>query len=220
MEYLNDVLIKEANGPDKVFIVDNLPKELIYRKAKRLVFIPRHAVDYDPHFPKVVDAYELRDEDMPDEPRNRRVTHEMADELLPGIEASQTNDGGFVFFTELNEAKARLEAIDSYIARMLGPLAPKPERVEYSSVKGSFMAPPKLREQLPRVSLPGPVSPPSKDVQGQEGTELSTSTLSYAAYKQKTDNLAKAREARQMKQKEARLAAQAEKDAVKGKGIE
>lgn len=216
MEYMSDVLIKEAGGIDKVFLVDNLPKELLYRQAKRLVFVPRHAVDYDPHFPKVVEAYELRDPDMPDEPRNRRLTHEMGDELLPGIEASQTADGGFVFFTNLHESRMRLEAIDSYIKRVLGPLAPLPERVEYSSVKGSFMAPPKYRHELPRVALPGPVSPPSKDVQDQRATET---LLSPAALAQRTASLAKATEKREAMKKEARLAAKAEADALKGKEI-
>lgn len=220
MEYMNDVMIKEAVGVDKVFVVDNLPKELIYRPAKKLVFVPRHAVDYDPTFPKIVEAYELRNEDMPDEPRNRRLTHEMSDELLPGIEASQTNDGSFVFFTEIHESKMRLEAIDNYIRRMIGPMAPMPERVEYASIRGSFTAAPKRREELPRVALPGPVSPPSKDVQGPEATEVRDSTLSYVAYKQRTDNLAKARETRVMKQKEARLVANAEADAKKGRPIE
>lgn len=216
MEYMKDVLIKEAGGVDKVFIVDYLPKELLYRQAKRLVFVPRHAVDYDPHFPKVVEAYELRDPDAPDEPRNRRLTHELGDELLPGIEASQTNDGGYVFFTNLHEGKARLEAIDSYIRRILGPLSPVPERVEYSSVRGSFSAPPKFRHELPRVVLPEPVSPPSKDVQAPQPTE---SVLSHEAYNQRVKNIAKAREARMAMQKEARLVKQAEADAQKGKEI-
>lgn len=216
MEYISDVLIKEAGGIDKVFIVDNLPKELLYRKAKRLMFVPRHAVDYDPHFPKVVEAYELRDEDMPDEPRNRRLTHEMSDELLPGIEQSQTGDGGYVFFTTLHESRLRLEAIDSYIKRILGPLTPVPERTEYSSVKGSFNAPPKFRNDIPRVVLPGVVSPPAQAVQPQQPTE---SLLTHAQYNQRMVNMKKAREARALKQKEARLVAQAEKDALKGKEI-
>ena len=216
MEYMSDVLIKEAGGPDKVFLVDNLPKELLYRKAKRLVFVPRYAVDYDPHFPKTVEAYELRDPDMPDEPRNRRLTHELGDELLPGIEASQTADGGYVFFVNMHEARMRLEAIDSYIKRVLGPLAPVPERVEYSSVKGSFNAPPKFRHELPRVVLPGAVSPPAQAVQPQQPTE---SLLTHAQYDQRMVNIRKAREAKEMKKKEQRLAAQAEKDALKGKEI-
>lgn len=164
MEYLKNVLIKESKGPDLVFIVDNLPKDLLFKRARKLVFVPRYAVDYDPAFPKQVEAYVLRNEDMPDEPRNRRITGEMVDELLPGIEASQTGDEGYVFFTQNHESRSRLDTIDRYIRNQLGPLAQIPERVEYSSVKGSFSASPKGRHLIPRVELPESVSPPVAQV--------------------------------------------------------
>lgn len=175
MEYLKNVLIKEADGIDYVFIVDNLPKELLTRPAKKLVFVPRGAIDYDPQFPKQVEAYVLRSEFAPDEPRNRRLTGEMVDELLPGIEKSQTDDGAYVFFTIYGEARDRLAAIDRYIRSVLPPMAQVPRRVPYSSVPKSFIAPPRSLDTIPRVVLPLPVSPPAQAVQVMEPTPALTS---------------------------------------------
>lgn len=167
MEYLKNILIKEAIGADKVFIVDNLPKSLLYETVQKMVLVPTHAVDYSRYEPKEVKAYIIRDEEMPDEPRNRKLTGEMTDQLLPGIEKSMTGDNGFVFHMEFNEAKERLKAIDAYIRQTLPPLAQVPSRISYAAQAGSFSSPPKPLNQLPRVVLPvaEPVSPPAFAVQ-------------------------------------------------------
>ncbi len=189
MEYLKNVLIKEANGPDMVMIIDNLPKDLIYRQARKLVPVPRYALDYSPFDPKLVEAYTLRDETMPDEPRNRRVTGEMVDELLPGIEHSQSGDGGYVFFVEYNEAKERLAAIDRYLREKMGPTAHIPARVHYSSQPGSFIAPPKPLNLIPRVELPevvAPVSPPTVEVKASAAVQDGNQGGSHGTINKKT----------------------------------
>lgn len=178
MKYLKDVLIKEVRGHDYVFIVSHLPKSLIFEEVEKMVSVPKGAIDYDRTEPKIVPAYILRDEDAPDEPRNRRQTHEKSDELLEGIELALNGDGGFVFHTEYNGAKDRLAAIDSYIqtaVKAVSALAQAPRRVKYSSQEGSFMAPPKPTHLIPRVELPEPVSPPASAVQATVQPETTKS---------------------------------------------
>lgn len=176
MEVLKNVLIKEIVGPDMVMVVDNLPKHFIYQQVPKLVHIPRWAVDYDRTEPHLIEAYTLRDRDMPDEPRNRRVTHEMVDELLPGIEKSQTNDGGFVFWVhELPEAKERLATIDRYIRSVINPAIPIPSRVPYTSVEKSFSAAPKSLSLIPRIELAAmPVFPPTAEVKASVAVQESS----------------------------------------------
>jgi hypothetical protein len=100
------------------------------------------------------------------------LTGEMVDELLPGIEKSQTGDGAFVFFTDLGEAKDRLAAIDRYIRSVLPPMASIPRRVPYSSIPKSFTAGPRSLDTIPRVELPEPVSPPAQAVQAPQPTPV------------------------------------------------
>lgn len=155
MEVLKNVLIKEVDGRkdgDKVFIVDNLPKSLLYTRAKKLV------VDYTNPQQNLVPCFTIKD--------GRKVeTGEMVDEILPGIEVSQTGDEAYVFFTSINESKARLQEIDRYIQNNV-PIAERvAQRIPYSSQPGVMTASPRPLSQIPRVLLPEPVSPPSKDVQ-------------------------------------------------------
>jgi hypothetical protein len=84
----------------------------------------------------------------------------MTDELLPGIEMSQTGDGAFVFDIRFNEGKARLGDIDRY-CRSNVPVAERlQERVPYSIQPGVMSAGPIPLQNIPRVVLPGLVSPP------------------------------------------------------------
>lgn len=165
MEYLKDVLIKESKGVDYVFIVDNLPKELLFTRVLKTVFVPNHAVDFTPDRPKVSAAYTLRDPDAPDEPKNRKLTGEMVDQLLEGIEKSPTGDGGFVFFDSNIQSRQRLVEIDAYIRKCLPVGAAITQRVPYAAVKGSMISGPKPLADLPRVELPGPASPSAKAAQ-------------------------------------------------------
>jgi hypothetical protein len=156
MEVLKNVLIKEVDGSkigDKVFYVDNLPKSLLFAKATKLM------VDYTNPQQNLVPEFEL------DEKGRKIPTRALVDELLPGIEFSQTGDEAYVFFIQNNEGKMRLQEIDRYIQSVM-PVAERiPVRIPYSSQPGLMTAAPRPLSQLPRVALPEPVSPPSKDVQ-------------------------------------------------------
>lgn len=158
MEVLKDVLIKEVDGRkdgDKVFIVNNLPKHLIYQKALKVIIDRSNPQqNWVPEF-KMVDG-------------NRVETGAKVDELLPGIEKSQTGDEGFVFYVNLNEAKARLQEIDRYIQSVIPAADRIPRRVPYSTQPGVMTAAPKALSQLPRVDLSEPVSPPVKTVQVED----------------------------------------------------
>lgn len=165
MELLKDVLIKEVDGTrtgDKVFFVDNLPKSLIYQTQRKQI------IDYtDPqNRQQLVPDFKLND-------AGRKVpTGAMEDVLLPGIEFSQTGDGAFCFFTEYNEAKYRLQAIDAYI-RQTAPVAERvPQRIPYAMQPGVLSSSPRPLSDLPRVVLPGIVSPPAHAVQSSTPTAV------------------------------------------------
>lgn len=156
MEVLKNVLLKEVDGSkmgDKVIYVDNLPKSLLYTKALKLM------VDYTNPQQNLVPEFELDE-------RGRKIpTGAKVDELLPGIELSQTGDEAFVFFVQNNEGKARLLEIDRYIQSVVPVSERIPARIHYSSQPGVMTAAPRPLSQIPRVVLPEPVSPPVKTVQ-------------------------------------------------------
>ncbi len=153
MELLKNVLIKEVNGHkngDLVVYIDNLPKDMLYRRTRKMV------IDHDDPQNKqnLVPAYEIVN-------GRRTLTGEMTDELLPGIERSQTGDESYVFFIQYNEAKARLGDIDRY-CRSNVPVAERlQERVSYSIQPGVTSAGTIPLQNIPRVVLPGLVSPPA-----------------------------------------------------------
>jgi hypothetical protein len=156
MEVLKNVLIKEVDGGkngDKVVFVDNLPKSFLYRKAIKLM------VDYTNPQQNLVPEFELDE-------RGRKIpTGATVDELLPGIELSQTGDEAFVFFVNMNESRMRLADIDRYIQGNMPVTERIQPRVWYSSQPGVMTAYPRPLNQIPRVVLPEPVSPPVKTVQ-------------------------------------------------------
>lgn len=152
MEVLKNVLIKEVDGSrigDKVFIVDNLPKSLLYRKTIARVIDPN-----SPTGDRMVPEYTLT-------ANGQRVnTGRMVDELLPGIEHSQTNDKAFCFFTQYIEAQYRLKDIDNHIKSVMPVTERIPVREPYASQPGVMTSGTRPLDTLPRVVLPEPVSPP------------------------------------------------------------
>jgi hypothetical protein len=165
-EVLKNVLIKEAAGPDKVFIVDNLPKRLLYHRVTKMQYDWQKDRDY-PAF-KDVDG-------------KRVFTGEKVDELLPGIEHSLTGDGGYVFFTALNAAKEALERIDDYIKATMPPGTTIEKRVFYSSQPGNLTAGPKPLDQIPRVALPEPATSPTAAAEVSSPSVSSVSPAPAAA---------------------------------------
>ncbi len=173
MELLKNILIKEVNGSkngDLVVYIDNIPKNLLYRSSRKLV------IDQDD--PKgrqnLVPDYEIVN--------NRRVLlNTMVDELLPGIERSQTGDESYVFFIHYNEAKARLGDIDRY-CRSNVPVAERlQERVPYSIQPGVTSAGTIPLQNIPRVVLPGLVSPP----EAKASVQVEAHTAALPAKKQR-----------------------------------
>lgn len=195
MEVLRNVLIKESIGTDKVFIIDNLPKELIYRKALKMM------VDYTNPQQNLVPAFEM------DEKGRKIPTREQVDELLPGIEKSHNEENCFVFFTDLNEAKERLASIDRYLEASLPQLERIPVRVNYAAQRGLSNSQPIPYSSIPRVVLPELVSPPvlataqvpaPRDIsvpQDPQNQQVQTSAQKEAA----RERMAKARAARKPK---------------------
>ncbi len=152
MELLKNVLIKEVTGHkngDLVVYIDNLPKTLLYRSTRKMV------IDHDDpqNRQNLVPEYEMVN-------GRRILTGAMMDELLPGIERSQTGDESYVFFIHYNEAKARLGDIDRF-CRSNVPVAERlQERIWYSAQPGVTSAGTIPLHAIPRVVLPGLVSPP------------------------------------------------------------
>jgi hypothetical protein len=156
MEVLKNVLLKKVDGTssgDKVLFVDNLPKSLLYRKAIKLM------IDYTNPQQNLVPEFEL------DDKGRKRPTGAKYDELLEGIELSQTGDESFVFFVSNNEAKKRLEDIMRHIQANVPTAERLPDFIPYSSQPGVMTASPRPLSQIPRVLLPEPVSPPVQTVQ-------------------------------------------------------
>jgi len=155
MDTLKNVLIKEVTGHkqgDMVIYVDNLPKHLLYKRAKKLM------IDYTNPQQNLVPCFKMVD--------GRKIeTEETFDELLPGIEMSQTGDGAFCFFTQYNEAKYRLRDIDNYLRATVPVSERLAERIPYAAQPGLLTSGTIPLNAIPRVVLPEPVSPPAKAVQ-------------------------------------------------------
>lgn len=157
---LQNVLIKEIDGDDKVFYIDNLPKSFLYHRVTKRVIDPENQDRMIPEF-----AY--------NEHGKRYFTGATEDALLPGIKRSKNGDEGYCFFMQYNEAQMRLKDIDNYVKSML-PVAERiPMRVPYALQPGLKTSGPKPLHTLPRVVLPEPASPPSKDEQVSAPTAVS-----------------------------------------------
>lgn len=195
MDLLKNVLIKEVNGAsDKVAYVDNLPKDLLYARTKKMVIDP-----YDPQ-QRIVPEYSMVD--------GRKVpTNAMVDELHAGIEKSPTGDEAFCFFTVYNEAKERLAAIDRYIRNNVPVAERVQQRVPYALQPGVMTSGTIPLHNIPRVVLPELVSPPvaKATVQVEAHTAVLTvkkerKPMSEADKEAARERLARAREVKRAKQ--------------------
>ena len=196
MELLKNVLIKEVDGHnngDMVVYVDNLPKSLLYRQTKKMFIDPADSQQ------KIVPEYEMVN-------GRRTPTNAMVDELLPGIETSPTGDKAFVFFTNYNEAKARLADIDRHVRNNVPVAERVQERVWYALQPGVMTSGTIPLQNIPRVVLPEPVSPPEAKASVQ--VEAHTAALPAKERKPMTEaqkdaareRMARAREIRRQKQ--------------------
>jgi len=157
---IKEALIKvvTGNGPDRVMIVENLPKRLIYQRSPKMV-------------PVMKEGYATEAEMV--------VPGEFVDQLRDGIEMSQTGDGGFVFNMNLNEAALRLKELDQYVERNTARDEKLVQRVSYAEDPSDPRSPVISRDRIPRAQLPAlvsatnaplraaqePVSPPAQAAQ-------------------------------------------------------
>lgn len=152
MEVLKSVLIKEVDGSrvgDKVFVVENLPKNLLFHKVVARVIDPN-----SPSGDRLVPEYTLA-------ANGQRVpTGRQIEVLRDGIENSQTGDGAYCFFTQYLESQYRLRDIDNYIKSVMPVTERIPAREPYAAQPGVMTSGTRPLSALPRVVLPEPVSPP------------------------------------------------------------
>lgn len=190
MELIKEALIIESNGlRTSCFIVENLPKDLLYHKAKKLQ-------PMDEYSERLVPAFTL------DENGKRHPTGEMIDELHPGIVMDGAGSGAFVFTMETDDSVQRLKAIDRHIEDTIKDPNLKPKRIPYASQPGVTMSAPVAYSQIVRVRLPDLASPHAAPTAESAGT-LSAKPKRVLTPEQKqayADRLAKARAAKAAKQ--------------------
>lgn len=148
-EVIKEALIIEANGLRvKAFIVENLPKELLYHKTKKLMPLDEYSERLVPCF--TVDAQ-----------GHKHPTGELCDELNSGITPDGSGSGGFIFDLFSDDSMTALRRIDKYLEDHISDPAMRPGRQAYAQVPMDPKSNPKPYSQIIRVRLPEPLSPPT-----------------------------------------------------------
>jgi hypothetical protein len=182
--YIDEVMIKEVSNlrPDRVAIIRNLPRHLIYRETVKMV----SKRDRDGY---VIDAL------VPDPEGTIEET------LKEGLEFSRNGDGSIVFNTRRQHVADALKAVDAYIQGTLPRDVVVPQRVDYAAQRGNMLASPIPTTQIPAIDLPQidrvaaeETSPPAKAVSPKPARELND-----AAKAKRCAILAKARAAKAAK---------------------
>lgn len=157
MELLKEVLIIEANGlKPTCFIVENLPKDLLFHKTKKLMQI-------DEYSERLVPAFVINEE-------GKKVpTGEMVDTLLSGIIFDPAGSGGYIFTRDTDDSIQALKKLDRYIEEKITNPALKPKRIPYAAIPGDTKSYPRPYNTIIRVRLPVPVSPPEAPTSEQAG---------------------------------------------------
>lgn len=184
METIKEALIIESNGlRTNCFVVENLPKRLVYQKTKKLM-------PMDEYSERMVPAFTI------DENGKRHATGELEDTLLPGIELDGAGSGAFIFQLGNDDSEVRLAAIDEHIKKNVNDPALRFERIPYAQQPGVPSSAPKAYSQIPKVRLPEPASPPATPVVEQAQVAPSFKprrAMTEEAKAKLRDNLAKAR---------------------------
>lgn len=184
VELLEEVFIKEQHesGIDRVFIVKNLPKHLIYRKV-----------------PKMVQRYDR--DGYTDGTLTVDPSGETIDGLKEGLEASQSGDGSILFLMGRAPGKAAMEAVDAYITGTLPRDVVVPKRVNYPMDPTDSRSMPKPKSLIPVVELPKskaelpPVSPEAQ-ASPVEPAPIKKRQLTEQQREAARERLARAREVR------------------------
>jgi len=187
--YIDEIMIKEISNlfPDKVIVIRNLPKRLVYEERVKMV----SKKDREGY---IVDAL------VPD-PKG-----ELVEVLKEGLELSRNGDGSIVFNTRRQVAADALKVIDAYVQGTLPRDVVVPTRVEYSSQRKNMLASPIPRVQVPAIDLPkitravvDVASPPAK-----AEPQKPARTLTPDQRARRVEILRKAREARAAKAAQAK----------------
>lgn len=147
-EVIKEALIIESNGlRTTCFIVENLPKELIYHSAKKLQPLDEYSERLVPCFTR--DAQGVK-----------HPTGEMIDDLNSGIELDGAGSGAFVFSLDTDDSVQALKRVDAYIVTHISDPMLRPNRIPYAQQPGERNSAPKAYSTIIRVKLPMPASPP------------------------------------------------------------
>jgi hypothetical protein len=147
-EVIKEALIIESNGlRTTCFIVENLPWELIYHKAKKLQ-------PMDEYSERLVPCFAV------DEFGKRHATGELVDELNSGIEMDGAGSGAFIFGLDTDDSVQALKRVDEYLKTHINDPLLRPDRIPYAQQPGERNSSPRAYSTIIRVKLPEPVSPP------------------------------------------------------------
>jgi len=186
-DILPEVKLKVCYGGngDFVLIVENLPKEFIYRTVKEKI-------------PKLD-----REGDFTGELKVGKLDIEVPKEK---ITMDQTKNDFFLFEARNSESMGLYKAIIAYVERILPRSEIIPKAIPYSSMPGTPSAPPVSDTQIPRVVLPVS-SPPSEEKPSVEAgapvilpSAKKKRSLSPEGRKKLQQNAAKARAVKEYQQ--------------------
>ena len=187
-EIMKEVLLKAiiGGGSDKVVIVENLPKRLFYTKAPKRV-------------PQMINGYASESETL-------IVPGEFVDELLEGIEHSQTGDGGYVFNLNFNKSEERFKDVMDYVKKHTPKDHDRVELIPYAQDPTDSRSNPLPLSQIPRIKLPmilmptnytpapQPVSPPAAPAVAPVAPGISLSEDEFKEYQELKKKKEEARE--------------------------
>lgn len=156
-EVIKEALLIESNGlRTTCFIVENLPKDLIYHKTKKLQPL-------DEYSERLVPCFTV------DEHGKKHPTGELVDELNSGIEMDGAGSGAFIFTKDTDDSVQTLKRVDEYIKNHISDPMLRPDRIPYAQQPGERNSAPRAYSTIIRVKLPAPVSPPAAPTVEQAG---------------------------------------------------
>jgi hypothetical protein len=156
-EVINEALLIESNGlRTTCFIVENIPKDLLYHKTKKLQPL-------DEYSERLVPCFTL------DAQGKKHATGELIDELNFGIEKDGAGSGAYVFSLDTDDSVQALKRVDEYIKNHISDPMLRPNRIPYAQQPGERNSAPKAYSSIIRVQLPKPVSPPVVPTTEQAG---------------------------------------------------
>lgn len=162
-EVIKEALLIESNGlRTSCFIVENLPKDLIYHKAKQVQPL-------DEYSERLVPCFTV------DEHGKKIPTGEMVDEFNPGVTLDGAGSGAFIFHLDTDDSVQALKRVDEYIKNHISDPMLRPDRVPYAQQPGERNSAPKAYHTIIRVKLPAPASPPTVPTVEQDRPSLVTS---------------------------------------------